>query len=154
MHFERVALAKVIKAAREKVKTAANKKQIHIVETVPDVVIEGDQKTLTELFVILLDNAIKYSQAKKQVAIEATDSEKRTQVRVQDQGIGIAKEDLPHIFDRFYRADKSRTKQEVPGYGLGLSIAKRIVQLHNGTITAESESGKGTTFTIVLPKKA
>jgi signal transduction histidine kinase len=73
-------------------------------------------------------------------------------ILVKDGGIGIKKEDMPHIFDRFYRADRSRTKQRIEGYGLGLSIAKRIVALHNGSIRVESEVRKGSVFTVTLPK--
>lgn len=67
--------------------------------------------------------------------------------------MGIGKEELPFIFDRFYRADKSRSKNTIQGYGLGLSIAKRIVDFHKGSISAESTVGKGTTFIIYLPTK-
>ncbi|KKQ44753.1 MAG: Histidine kinase,HAMP domain-containing protein,histidine kinase, partial [Candidatus Woesebacteria bacterium GW2011_GWA1_37_8] len=66
---------------------------------------------------------------------------------VSDNGIGISKSDLPHIFDRFYRADQSRNKNEISGFGLGLSIAKKIANLHSASIRVESKPGKGSTFT-------
>jgi two-component system sensor histidine kinase ResE len=74
-------------------------------------------------------------------------------VDIKDQGVGISQEDLPHLFDRFYRADKSRTKVDAPGYGLGLAIAKKIVEAHQGEIKVKSEPGKGTVFTVELPQK-
>ena len=129
----------------------AKKKNISIAAKIPKTKIAGDKRALTELFTVLLDNAIKYSPNKKEVSITARKYDSKVQISVKDNGIGIKKEDLPHIFDRFYRADKSRTKQVVKGYGLGLSIAKRIVSTHNGTITVESEEGKGSAFIIVFP---
>ena len=74
-------------------------------------------------------------------------------VKVKDTGIGIAKEELPHIFDRFYRADQSRSKEKVAGFGLGLSLAKKIIEIHKGTVEISSILGKRTTFTIKLPLK-
>lgn len=74
-------------------------------------------------------------------------------VKVKDTGIGIAKEELPHIFDRFYRADQSRSKEKVVGFGLGLSLAKKIIEIHKGTVEVSSIFGKRTTFTIKLPLK-
>ena len=74
-------------------------------------------------------------------------------VKVKDTGIGIAKEELPHIFDRFYRADQSRSKEKVVGFGLGLSLAKKIIEIHKGTVEVSSILGKRTTFTIKLPLK-
>ena len=73
-------------------------------------------------------------------------------VHFRDQGIGIGEEDLPHIFDRFYRADVSRTKIQTKGYGLGLSIAKKITDLHKGVMKVKSKIDKGTTFIVQLPR--
>lgn len=149
--FEQILLSDIIKAAVQKVNAVAGKKYIVISYKVPKVKIEGNTRSLTELFTILLDNAIKYSPEKTPVKVSAAKVDSKIKIVVEDKGIGIEKEVLPHIFDRFYRADKSRTKQNVAGYGLGLSIAKRIVALHRGTISVESEVGKGTVFTLYFP---
>lgn len=145
-------LRDVISDATEKVSVMAEQKEIVIEVKIPKTTIFADKKSITEVFVILLDNAIKYSPKKKSVMIIAKELDDKVIISISDEGIGIPKEDLPFIFDRFFRADKSRTKQEIPGYGLGLSIAKKIVTLHNGSITAESNPKKGTTFIITLPK--
>ena len=99
----------------------------------------------------ILDNAIKYSDHKSQIDIEATHDRHAVVLAIRDHGIGIAPTELPHIFERFYRADTARSKQ-VQGYGLGLAIAKSIIEAHGGTIAVASEKDKGTTFTIRLPQ--
>ena len=76
---------------------------------------------------------------------------KFVEIKIIDYGVGIKNEDLPHIFDRFYRADTSRSKNKTNGYGLGLAIAKRIIEMHQGMIIAESRYGKGSTFIVKLP---
>jgi len=76
---------------------------------------------------------------------------KGIEIRIQDEGCGIEKDDLPHVFDRFYRSDSARKKQEIGGYGLGLSIAKKITEVHEGEITIISEPQKGTTVSVLLP---
>lgn len=144
-------LSVLINSAIEKVSAMATQKQITISAKIPKAIIFGDQKSLTEVFVILLDNAIKYSSAKKTVFISAKKIDGKIEIAIQDQGNGIPTEDLPYIFDRFFRVDKSRTKQQTPGYGLGLSIAKRIIILHSGTIGVISTLRRGTTFTVFLP---
>jgi two-component system sensor histidine kinase CiaH len=148
----RVSLAEVIAVSIERVKSLAGKKKIAIKVDGSKAFIMGDKKSLTELFVILLDNAIKYTKGKSLISITVKKEDSIVSVLVKDGGVGIKNEDLPHIFDRFYRADRSRTKQSIGGYGLGLSIAKRIVSLHNGNIKVESEIGKGSTFIVNFPK--
>lgn len=147
---DKVNISVPISMAFEKVKSVAKKQQIAFSIDSGKLFIHGDVKSLTELFVILFDNAIKYSKEKKSVKVKVRRIDSKVEVLVEDEGIGIAKEDLPYIFDRFYRADKSRTKQQVIGYGLGLSIAKRIVSLHNGVITVDSVLGKKTVFKITF----
>lgn len=158
--FEKVQLEEVAKEAIKKVANLARRKKITIKNEIKTQMFEADKQSLIELLVILLDNAIKYSE--KNTAIEISSSLsghlgggglKSVVIKVQDQGVGIDKKDLPHLFDRFYRSDKSRTKKGIDGYGLGLSIAKQIVEKHKGVIKVESEVDKGTTIFVYLPLK-
>jgi two-component system sensor histidine kinase CiaH len=130
---------------------AAQAKDISIEEAAPHVQVIGDADGLKQAVSVLLDNAIKYSDPGHAVHIDGAANNHQVTVNVHDQGIGIDAEHLPHIFDRFYRADQSRSKQAADGYGLGLAIAKAIVEQHDGLITVASAPGKGTTFTITLP---
>lgn len=130
----------------------ASAKKIAIENKVGDLHATGNAESLTDVLVILLDNAVKYSPAKSSVTLSAATKGKHVEVRVSDTGPGIAPADLPHIFDRFYRADQSRSSQNVAGHGLGLSIARQIIRAHQGNITAANNTkNKGTTFTISLP---
>ena len=149
-----VSLSDILNEAVRKVQPLAKEKHIEIHKQLTDVIVKGDRQSLTEVFVILLDNAIKYSSEKKKVTIKSESMDHTIVVNVIDNGPGIEKNDLPHIFDRFYRADTSRTKQTINGYGLGLSIAKKVIEMHKGSIAVKSEKNKGTTFTVQLPKKA
>ncbi|HUD05130.1 MAG TPA: HAMP domain-containing sensor histidine kinase [Patescibacteria group bacterium] len=148
----KIALSDIIKTAVGQTKSLAEKKKIVIKVDAPKTFVMGDEKSLKKLFVILLDNAIKYTNSKSPISVVVKKNDFIINILVKDGGIGIKKEDMPHIFDRFYRADRSRTKQRIEGYGLGLSIAKRIVALHNGSIRVESEVRKGSVFTVTLPK--
>jgi signal transduction histidine kinase len=107
--------------------------------------------SLDKVISILLDNAIKYSLESTEVTIRTYQKEGRGYLEVRDQGIGIKATELPHIFDRFYRADSSRSKSHVAGHGLGLSIAKKLVESLDGTIDVVSTPGKGSVFTISFP---
>jgi two-component system phosphate regulon sensor histidine kinase PhoR len=111
--------------------------------------IQADPFRLEQLFINLVDNAIKYTE-KGEIVITLTQKEARVSVEIRDTGIGIPEEHLPRIFERFYVADKSRSKG-LSSTGLGLSIVKHIVLLHNGKIEVDSTTGMGTTFTISLP---
>jgi two-component system phosphate regulon sensor histidine kinase PhoR len=112
--------------------------------------LRADETRLQELIYNLLDNAVKYSKPGGTVFLRAEPAGESIRISVADQGIGIPENDLPRIFERFYRADKSRSNEH-PGTGLGLSIVKHIAQLHSGSVEAESELGKGTTISVVLP---
>ncbi len=117
------------------------------IDVADELVIEADKISLEELLYILLKNAVTYTN-EGSIAVRATADDNHVKVEVADTGIGITAEDLPHIFERFYRADKIRNKS---GTGLGLSIAKVITDLHGGEITVNSVLHEGTTFTIELP---
>lgn len=117
--------------------------------TVP--LLSADPYRLEQLFINLIDNAIKYTE-KGGVTVQLTGFQQGARVKIQDTGIGISKEHLTRIFERFYVTDKSHSKR-LGGTGLGLSIVKRIVLLHNGDISADSQPGRGTTFTITLPQR-
>lgn len=105
---------------------------------------------LIRLVSVLLDNAIKYSEPEKEIEISASTDGAKVKLSIIDQGHGIKASDIPYIFKRFYRADKSRVSDNVSGYGLGLSIADKIAKQLNAKINVESEIGKGSTFTIIL----
>lgn len=137
----------------------ANRKGIAMEANVePDLYLEADEDRLQQIFINLLSNGINYSQEGGRVRVtvrpEATEDGAeeydRVVIEVRDFGIGIPRKDLPRIFERFYRVDKARTRSS-GGTGLGLSIVKHLVELHRGTIRAESELGVGTTFIIELP---
>jgi len=146
-----VALADVTTEAVNRVIKSAQTKNITITDKVGNIKALGDQPSLIQILSVLLDNAVKYSAKGQNVTITASVKGKQAWLSVIDKGQGIAAADLPHIFDRFYRADSSRSSQHESGYGLGLSIAYKIIQQHDGTITVTSAPGKGSTFTIKLP---
>lgn len=146
---EKVLVTDIINDSINKMSQLATKKQIRIENNRLTNKILLEKDSLQELLIILLDNAIKYSPEKSKVVLSAKKVRQELIISVKDQGTGISSEDMPHIFERFYRADKSRS--DTSGYGLGLSIAKKIVEAHKGTIMAESKLGKGSTFTISIP---
>jgi signal transduction histidine kinase len=150
--MEKVPIAEVVAGAVKKTSPMAKIKKITINSSgVEEVEIKANKYNIHDLLVILLDNAIKYSPKNKTVTIEAKRNDGQVIIKVTDEGMGITEKDLPHIFERFYRADSARSKETAGGYGLGLSIAKKIVELHRGNITVRSKIGTGTTFTVKLP---
>jgi len=116
------------------------------------VTMSGDERLLTRLFYNLVHNAYRYSNAGGQVTITLTQTPDYAKIRIHNTGIGIAEEDLPFIFERFYRADNSRTR-ETGGTGIGLALVRQITTLHQGTITAQSKVGHETEFIVQLPKE-
>ena len=111
----------------------------------------GDLHGLRRLVVNLLDNAVKYTPAGGTVTVSVQEHQGHVLVSVDDTGAGISEDDLPHIFKRFYRCDQSRSQA---GVGLGLSLAKAIARTHGGNITATSVIGKGSRFTVILPRRS
>ena len=122
-------------------------KNLVIEADLPKCEINGDEHLLSQVWMNLLVNAIKFTPNDGNICVSINENA----VIITDTGIGIAQTDLPHIFERFYKVDKSRDRS-LGGNGLGLSLAKKIIELHGGTISAQSEPKKGTTFTILLPQ--
>jgi signal transduction histidine kinase len=129
----------------------AEAKNILITNEAGPLLVMGNSENLTDVVAILLENAIKYSPPKTTIRVQSQKHGKQALLRVKDQGQGIKASEIPHIFERFYRADQSRTGHSAGGYGLGLAIAKQIVTLHRGDIYCKSTPTKGTTFTVALP---
>ncbi len=145
-------LKTVIQAAIHICRTKAEDKQVDIsLSCENDLTAEMDVTLLEQAVVNLLDNAIKYSDPGGTVTVEVYQDDSEILLSVRDQGIGIAAKHQPRLFERFYRVDKARSRN-LGGTGLGLAIVKHIVQAHGGTVTAESTLGKGSTFTIHLPR--
>ena len=136
----------------DKMKSQDEEKKYELVRDYPitSVWIEIDTDKMTQVIDNILNNAIKYSPDGGKITVNMKTTDDQMILSISDQGLGIPKEDLPKIFDRFYRVDKARSRAQ-GGTGLGLAIAKEIVKQHNGFIWAKSEYGKGSTFTIVLP---
>jgi two-component system, OmpR family, phosphate regulon sensor histidine kinase PhoR len=129
----------------------ATAKQIKVEIEIPGFQVRADEERLRQVFTNLLDNAIKYTQAGGQIRVTARSVNNEVEVCVADNGLGIGPEDLPRIFERFYRVDKARSR-ELGGTGLGLAIVKHIVQAHGGRVWAESELDKGSRFYFTLAK--
>lgn len=149
--MKNVSLQQCIKNALQSVAAQRVKKSIRIKNISSDGTLWGNSNELTDLFIILLDNAIKYSKEKSTITVSSEINNNWIALSVADTGMGIGKKDLPHIFDRFYRADSARVKTNSGGYGLGLSIAKKIIDRHHGSITCKSTVGKGSVFTANFP---
>ncbi len=146
-----VELQPSVNEALERLDKAAKAKKIIITNHTKKLTLNAEHHGLTELLVILIDNAVKYSPAGSKVVLESSLHGKTAQISVQDKGQGIKTADLSHIFDKFYRAEASRSKTQSEGYGLGLAIAKKLADSMDGYITVKSAPGRGSTFTINLP---
>lgn len=149
--FTAVSNEVIVTGAIEQVRKQAEARNIIVEADVQIATLRGDQDSLQQLLIILLDNAIKFSPQGSTVRVASSAQANQAVITVADQGSGIAPAALDHIFDRFYQADSSRTKAKTSGYGLGLSIAKMIADVHEGTITITSKLKQGTTATIALP---
>ena len=144
-------LKELIERVIKKVKPEADKKGIKIELSGNDIQIKGTKESISELITIFVDNAIKFSKEKGSVKIHLEKNNECASIKIKDNGNGIDKKDIPHIFDRFYKSDTSRSRSQNDGFGLGLSIAKEIAESHGGKISVKSERGKGSKFLIKLP---
>lgn len=143
-------LIPVVQEALKVVKSLTAEKAIKVVKDLEECSVAISTKELRDVLIILLDNAIKYSPAKTTIHITATKHDGQVLIKIGDQGVGIAASELPHIFDRFYQVDSSRSSDSRTGYGLGLAIAKQTIERNHGTISVASEPAKGTTFSLKL----
>jgi signal transduction histidine kinase len=144
-------LADLAASATEQMRLLAEDRNIALrCESEEQVSVEGDRMRLKQVVVNLVDNAIKYTPAGGLVGVKVRASNSRALLEVNDNGVGIPAEALPHIFERFYRADKARSRQ-MGGAGLGLSIIKAIVTAHGGQVRVESVEGVGSRFLVELP---
>lgn len=150
--FEPVALHQVAEAVAANAEPLALEHDVTLqVEIEQPVTVRGDEARLIQVIMNLLDNAIRYTNAGGNVTVCVTRARNEARLTVRDTGIGIAPEHLPHIFERFYRVDSARTFNAAGNNGLGLAIADWIVRAHHGSITAQSQPGKGSTFLVTLP---
>ncbi len=150
-NFNQVSIAAVISKAIDGILPQATRKDIRIVSSVPDSLspVNGDEGTLVETLINLLGNAVKYSHPSSEIQVKAQETGGEVSIAVIDTGIGIPQEELPYIFNDFYTG-KANPEME-HGSGIGLAVARRIVEAHHGSISVESELGQGSTFVIHLP---
>ncbi|OQA51901.1 MAG: Sensor kinase CusS [candidate division WS2 bacterium ADurb.Bin280] len=146
--FSKVDLSEVVTGAYQKLEALSSEKKIVFSNDLHSIFVQGDEEALVELFVILIDNAIKYSDDGKKVEIKIGSTHGKGFVSIKDYGKGIKASDLPRVFERFYRGDFSRSKNKIDGYGLGLSLAKQIADMHKAKIEVISEVGKGSEFIV------
>jgi heavy metal sensor kinase len=152
LNFNRTDIGEIAREVSTQAQTLSEAKQLHWSVAIPDAAIwvRGDADALRRLLLILVDNAVKYTPPAGSISLALQSNGSHAEIRVRDNGIGISADDLPHIFDRFYRADKARSR-ELGGTGLGLSIGRWIANAHGGDIQVETSTPNGTTFVVRLP---
>jgi len=151
LNKKEIILNEIIERTISNFQTELQSKKIEVEVTGPLVSLLADQDRIRQVIVNLISNAIKYSGDESKISVELFETRETAGFIVKDNGIGIDKEELPYIFERFYRADKSRNRS-TGGSGIGLTIAKSIIEAHGGKVIAESEQNRGSKFTITLPK--
>ena len=150
LHVEEFYVNDLLAECCRSVQTKAGAKKIDLECRCPeDVAYRGDQELIRRLVLNLLENAIRYTPEGGRVQIKVEDSAGELRIQVVDTGIGIPPETATHVFERFYRGDQARSRQN-GGFGLGLSIVKWIAESHNGSVELTSKPGLGSTFTVLL----
>jgi heavy metal sensor kinase len=152
---EPIALSDLLAALEDQVKPLAETKALMLVSRVePDLTICGSMDLLIRLFLNVLDNAIKFTPGGGTITLQTQQTADEIRVAIRDSGPGISADQIPHLFERFYRVERDRARRDAEqgGAGLGLAIAQEIAHLHDGQITVESAVGQGSTFTVHLPK--
>ena len=152
LHLEHNDLAEVVEEAVESASIAANGKVVigrPVLERETGAVF--DRGRLRQALSILLDNAVKYTPQGGRVSVKGMEEDGSVKIEVSDTGIGISEEQIPHVFDRFYRAEEARSTE---GSGLGLAIARQIAEDHGGTLEVQSKIGQGSSFTMRIPRRA
>lgn len=147
---ERVPLHSTIQTAVKRF--GADAKRIHVEKMLLPLDATANRLQIEELATILIDNALKYSPSESKIHISFIKQKQLAGFSITNEGEGIDSKVLPHIFDRFYQAEKSRTSQQEKGFGIGLSLAKKIVEVHHGELSVSSAPGALTTFTVLLPR--
>jgi two-component system, OmpR family, phosphate regulon sensor histidine kinase PhoR len=153
LNFEPVSMRAAAQSVLDELARQAQERSITISLSIPEQLpaVRADAQRLHQVLFNLLDNAIKYTQAGGHVTILAVEKDGAIETAVADDGVGIATEHLPHVFERFYRVDKARSR-ELGGTGLGLAIVKHIVQSHGGRVWAESQIERGSTFYFTMSR--
>ncbi|HUA68864.1 MAG TPA: ATP-binding protein [Candidatus Saccharimonadales bacterium] len=152
LNLQLVALRPLVEKVLTDLKKPSGVKGVNLINELPDFMVNGDASRLEQVLANLVDNAIKYGRAQGTVTVGGRKTgEDNIEIFVQDDGPGIPPESLDRIFERFYRVDKARSREQ-GGTGLGLSIVKHIIQSHGGTVWVKSEPGKGATFFFTLPQ--
>ncbi|MCZ8512900.1 ATP-binding protein [Paenibacillus filicis] len=161
LHFRELDVAAFLRRIQRKFAALSKEREVAVICSLPEgelVLEQADEDRLEQVMTNLLDNAIRHTPPQAQIEIRATGQRTKegadsVLIEITDQGYGIPADDLPYIFERFYKADKARTRGVSGGTGLGLSIVKNLVEAHQGTVTARSQPGQGTTFSITLPRR-
>lgn len=152
IEMEEVEVAEIVKRAVKLVQPLAEKKKNKILVKVDENVrVRGDREALMDVVVNLLNNALTYSEAGMGVEVRVERNKDKARIVVVDRGMGIEDADLEHVFERFYRSDKARTKKANNGYGLGLAVVKKIVEEHGGRVEIKSKVNRGTKVRVSLP---
>ena len=146
-----VEIGEVLLEVYQQMKVLVGERQVIQLEDIDQIMVKGDRDRLKQVMLNLVGNAIQYTPTGGTVTLGLSRVDQKARLTVTDTGPGIPREDLPHIFERFYRGEKSRHRGSQSGFGLGLSIAYWIVRNHNGAMEVQSEEGKGTTFIVWLP---